>query len=57
MTDWNYQHEIAERLVDDLLDLIHKYDETMVIATAIGCLDIVKAQLIADALGGDENDR
>lgn len=56
MTDWNYQHEIAERLVDELLDLIHKYDETMVNATAIGCLDLVKAQLIADALEEDEDD-
>ena len=38
-----------------MLDVIHKYDETMVLATAIGCLDIVKAQLIADVLE-DEDD-
>jgi hypothetical protein len=56
MNDWNYQHKITERLVEELLDVIHKYDETMVVATAIGCLDVVKAQLIADVLEGNEDD-
>lgn len=51
MTDWSHQHKITEWLVEELFDVIHKYDEAMVVATAIGCLDIVKAQLISDVVG------
>ena len=45
----NYQGGIAQGLVDELLAVIHKYDETMMLPTALGCLDLVKAQLIQDA--------
>ena len=45
-----HQGDIAQGLVDDLLEVIHKYDETMYMSTAIGCLEIVKQQLIADSL-------
>jgi len=44
------QGNIAQGLVDDLLEVIHKYDDTMYMSTAIGCLEIVKQQLIADSL-------
>ena len=44
------QGAIAQGLVDDLLAVIHKYDDTMYMSTAIGCLEIVKQQLIADSL-------
>jgi hypothetical protein len=44
------QGDIAQGLVDDLLEVIHKYDDTMYMSTAIGCLEIVKQQLIADSL-------
>jgi hypothetical protein len=44
------QGDVAQGLVDDLLEVIHKYDETMYMSTAIGCLEIVKQQLIADSL-------
>lgn len=50
----NYMGNIAQSLVDELLEVIHKYDETMVLPTAIGCLDLVKAQLIQDAQEEDE---
>jgi hypothetical protein len=45
-----HQGDIAQGLVDDLLAVIHKYDDTMYMSTAIGCLEIVKQQLIADSL-------
>ena len=45
----NYQGGIAQGLVDELLAVVHRYDETMMLATALGCLDLVKAQLIQDA--------
>ena len=50
----NYAGDIAQGLVDELLRVVHKYDETMVLPTALGCLDLVKAQLIQDAQ--DEED-
>jgi len=43
------QGDLAGGLVDELLELIHKYDETMYMATVIGCLELVKQQLINDA--------
>ena len=42
------QGKLAEGLVNELLELIHRYDETMVLPTALGCLDLVKQQLILD---------
>ena len=51
----NYQGGIAQGLVDELLAVIHKYDETMMLATALGCLEIVKQQLIQEA-NEDEDD-
>ena len=40
---------------DDLLDKIHKYDETLYMSTVIGVLELVKQQLINDSLE-DAND-
>ena len=44
------QGAVAQGLVDDLLDKIHKYDETLYMSTVIGVLEIVKQQLINDSL-------
>ena len=48
------QGKLAEGLVDELLELIHKYDETLYTSTVIGCLELVKQNLINDAM--EEND-
>lgn len=45
----SYDRNITQGLVDELLEVIHKYDDTMMLATALGCLDIAKAQLIQEA--------
>lgn len=50
-----YAGDIAEGLVEELLEVIHKYDESMILATTLGCLDIVKTQLIQDHME-DEDD-
>lgn len=50
----NYMGNIAQGLVDELLAVVHKYDETMILPTALGCLDLVKAQLIQDAQEEDD---
>lgn len=50
----NYQGDIAQGLVDELLAVVHRYDETMVLATALGCLDLVKAQLVQEHMEDEE---
>jgi hypothetical protein len=50
----NYSGDLAQGLVDELLEVIHKYDETMVLPTVLGCLDLVKQQLILDHMEEDE---
>ena len=50
------QGKVAGGLVDELLEVIHKYDETLYMATVIGCLELVKQQLINDSVENeDEN--
>ena len=44
------QGKLADGLVDDLFEAIHKYDETLYMATVIGCLELVKQQLINESL-------
>jgi hypothetical protein len=44
------QGKVAQGLVDELLETIHKYDETIYMATVIGCLELVKQQLINDSM-------
>jgi len=48
------QGKVAGGLVDELLELIHKYDETLYMATVIGCLELVKQQLINDSVENDD---
>jgi hypothetical protein len=50
----NYQGDIAQSLVEEILDLIGKYHDTMMVATALGCLEIVKAQILQDHLEVDD---
>jgi hypothetical protein len=49
------QGKVAGGLVDELLELIHKYDESLYMSTVIGCLELVKQQLINESLE-DENE-
>ena len=44
------QGKVAGGLVDELLELVHKYDETLYMATVIGCLELVKQQLINESM-------
>lgn len=48
------QGKVAGGLVNELLELIHKYDESLYMATVIGCLELVKQQLINDSIEGDD---
>jgi hypothetical protein len=49
------QGKVAGGLVDELLDLIHKYDESLYISTVIGCLELVKQQLINESMENDDD--
>ena len=49
------QGKLAGGLVDEMLELVHKYDDTLYMATVIGCLELVKQQLINDSVeDGDD---
>jgi len=48
------QGKIANGLVEELIEVIYRYDEAMYMATAIGCLELVKQQLINDSLENDD---
>ena len=52
----NYHGAITQALVDELLAVVHKYEQTMLLPTALGCLDLVKAQLIQEHMEEDEDD-
>lgn len=49
------QGKVAQGLVDEMLELVHRYDETLYMATVIGCLELVKQQLINDSLEGADD--
>jgi len=50
----NYMGDLTQGLVDELLAVVHRYDDTMMLPTALGCLDLVKMQLIQDHMEDDE---
>jgi hypothetical protein len=50
------QGKLADGLVDDLLQAIHKYDETLYMATVIGVLELVKQQLIHESMESENDD-
>lgn len=49
-----YTGDLAEGLVDELLEVIHRYDEAFYMSTVIGVLELVKQQLINEALEDDD---
>ena len=49
------QGKLASGLVDELLEVIHKYDESLYLATVLGALRIVEAQLLQEH-AEDEDD-
>lgn len=50
------QGKLADGLVDDLLEAIHKYDETLYMATVIGVLELVKQHLINECTDREDDD-
>jgi hypothetical protein len=46
--------KMAQGLVEEILELIYKYEETMYLPTVLGVLELVKMQLIEDHKEDDE---
>ena len=44
------QGALSQGLVDELLEVVHRYDESLYMSTVIGVLELVKQQLIAESL-------
>ena len=49
------QGTLADGLVDELLEVVHRYDESLYMATVIGVLELVKQQLIMDSIESEED--
>jgi len=49
------QGKVAGGLVDELLEVIEKYNETLYMATVIGVLELVKQQLINEAVENQDD--
>jgi hypothetical protein len=50
------QGKLADGLLGELLEVIYKYEETMILPTVLGILDIVKVQLIEEHMVEDDDD-
>ena len=48
------QGKLAEALLKELLEVIHKYDESMYMVSVLGVLRLVEVQLIEEHSEGDE---
>lgn len=42
------QGRVAAGLVEEVLRVIHQYDESLYLPTVLGCLDLVKHQIILE---------
>jgi len=42
------QGKLADGMIEELLQVIYKYDDSMILPTVFGILDIVKYQLLRD---------
>ena len=46
--------QVADKFTDELVEVIHKYDETLHVSTVIGILELVKHQLIYDNMRDED---
>jgi hypothetical protein len=51
-----YDADIAQGLVDEIIAVVYKYSESMLTATAIGCLEIAKMQILTDQVDEMEDE-
>jgi hypothetical protein len=46
----SYEQSLARGLVEELLEVIHSYDETLMYVTVIGAIETVKHQVLLDQM-------
>jgi len=51
-----YDASIAQGLVDEIIAVVYKYSESMLTATAIGCMEVAKMQILNDQITEMEDD-
>jgi len=51
-----YDAAIAQGLVDEIIAVVYKYSESMLTATAIGCMEVAKMQILNDQITEMEDD-
>ena len=49
----NYDESLSTGLVDEIHSVIMKYSEAMLVSTVVGCLEIVKMQILEDYFYGE----
>lgn len=52
----NLSGQIAQGLVEEIMEVVHKYDDTMLLPTALGCLDIAKMMLLEESMEEEDDD-
>ena len=52
----NYENSLAKGLVGEILDLIYKYEDSITVATAVGCLEIAKIQLLDEQVSEHDDE-
>lgn len=52
----NYEPKLAEGMVEEILKVIYKYEESVCLALALGALKIVEYQLIQDHQDNEEEE-
>lgn len=51
----NYESNLSQGLVEEILKTIYKYEESITVATAIGCLEIAKMQILQSQMEEDDD--
>lgn len=51
-----YDADIAQGLVDEIIAVVYKYNESMLVSTAVGCIEIAKMQILADQVDEVEDE-
>ena len=52
----DFTPDLSNGLVEDLLETIYAYSGTLCVATVVGCLEVVKSQIIEDHVYGIAED-
>jgi hypothetical protein len=50
------QGKLADGMVQELLEVIYKYEDALILPTVLGILDIVKVQLVQEHLEDAEDE-